>query len=154
MILDTLQNADRYEAIHPGITAALKAVADFTPENYQTGKVELDGDKLYLNCAAYTTHAADTAVMEAHRDYVDVMYMVEGEEIIYVKPTDRLQKITKPYDPAVEALLAELDADTTAVRLQAGCFVVLFPQDAHAPGCISGEAIDVKKIIGKVRIAK
>lgn len=154
MILDTLSNAERYASIHPGIAAALKAVAAFTPENYQTGKVELDGDKLYLNCAAYTTHPADTAVMEAHRDYVDVMYMVEGEEIIYVKPTDRLQNITTPYDPAIEALLADLDEDTTAVRLQAGCFVVLFPQDAHAPGCICGEAADVKKIIGKVCIAE
>ena len=54
--------------------------------------------------------------------------------------------------PAIEALLAELDADTTAVRLQAGCFVILFPQDAHAPACAVDAPKNVKKIIGKVKV--
>ena len=53
---------------------------------------------------------------------------------------------------AIEALLAETDEDATAVRLEAGSFIVLFPQDAHAPACYADGMKHVKKIIGKVRI--
>ena len=43
-----------------------------------------------------------------------------------------------------------MDPDVAAIRLEAGSFVVLFPQDAHAPGCHADEAAPVKKIVGKV----
>lgn len=152
MILDTITNASVYEGLHAGIDMALKAMAAYTPENYETGKVELDGDKVFLLRNAYTTNDPANAKFEAHRAYIDVMYMVEGEETIYVKPTSQLSNITMEYDPAGDALLADMDADTTPVRLTAGSFIVLMPQDAHAPACWVGEAKGVKKIIGKVRV--
>ena len=152
MILDTIANASVYEGLHAGIDMALKAVAAYTPENYETGKVELDGDKVFLLRNAYTTNDPANAIFEAHRAYIDVMYMVEGEETIYVKPTSQLSNITKEYDPAGDALLADMDADATPVRLTAGSFIVLMPQDAHAPACWVDSAKDVKKIIGKVRV--
>ena len=52
----------------------------------------------------------------------------------------------------VQDPLAETDPDATAVRLEAGSFIVLFPQDAHCPGRCVEESTTVKKIIGKVRI--
>jgi hypothetical protein len=51
-----------------------------------------------------------------------------------------------------QALLADFDTDATPVRLEAGSFVVLFPQDAHSPACHVDGPVNVKKIIGKVRI--
>lgn len=152
MIFDRIENAKQYMGIHPGIDLALSAVAAYTPENYQTGKEELDGDRVFLMRAQYETANPDKAVFEAHQQYVDVMYMVEGEETIYVKPTALLKNITKPYDPAIEALLADRDPDGTPVRLTAGSFVVLFPQDAHAPGCWVDAPATVKKIVGKVKL--
>ena len=101
---------------------------------------------------AGTTKPLEGALLEAHRQYLDVMYMVEGEETIYVKTTAELANITKEYDPSIEALLATLDSDATPVRLTKGHFIVLFPQDAHAPACDTEKTNAVKKIIGKVRI--
>ena len=150
MILDTIQNAASYAGLHAGIDLALKAEAAYTPENYETGRIEIDGDNVFLNRLAYET--GDPSIFEAHRAYIDVMYMVEGEETIYVKPTDKLQSITKEYDPEGDALLADFEKDATAVHLTAGSFIVLYPQDAHAPGCKYGESKNVKKIVGKVRL--
>ena len=112
----------------------------------------LDGDRVFINHVSYETKAREDSKSEAHRLYVDVMYMVEGSETIYVKPTDRLKSIVKEYDPAIEALIAELDGDTTAVRLDEGMFCILYPDDSHAPGCVAGEKMTVKKYIGKVKI--
>ena len=152
MILEQIKNTSCYTGIHNGITKALEEMEKYTPDNYPGGRVELDGDNLFLLLNTYETHSPEGALCEAHQKYIDVMYMVEGEEIIYVKPTDKLQNITKEYDPAIEALLGDLDADATPIRLQAGSFVVLFPQDAHSPGCCVDAPQKIKKIIGKVRI--
>lgn len=152
MILDKIENAAQYAGIHAGIDMALAAEAKYNSENYETGKVELDGDKVFLNRGAYETHDPKTAIFEAHGAYIDVMYMVEGEETIYVKPTSDLKNVTKPFDPSIDALLADLDDDATPVHLTAGSFIVLFPQDAHAPGCWANGPANVKKIIGKVKI--
>ena len=152
MIVDQIKNASFYKGVTPAIAVALEKMATYTPDNYPGGRIDVEGDNLFLLLNTYETHVAEGAKMEAHRQYVDVMYMVEGEEIIYVKPTDRLLAVTKPYDGADDALLAELDGDAMPIRLQAGDFIVLFPQDAHAPACCVDEPRQVKKIIGKVKI--
>ena len=152
MILDLIENASCYADIHSGVTEALKEMAKYTPDYYPGGRVDIDGDNLFLLLNSYETHSPEGALCEAHQKYIDVMYMVEGEEIIYVKPTNRLCEVTKAYDPAIDALLAQADADATPVRLSARSFIVLFPQDAHAPGFYDMAPQAVKKIIGKVRI--
>ena len=152
MICDEMINAGTYRGLHPGIDRALEEMKKYTPDKYPEGRLSLDGDNLFLLFGSYETHAPEGALTEAHRQYIDVMYMVEGEETIYVKPVSRMQKVTKPYDPSIEALLGETDPDATPVRLEAGCFVILFPQDAHAPACYAQGPAAVKKIIGKVRI--
>ena len=152
MIFDTIENAKTYKGLNARIDRALEEAAKYTPENYTVGRIEIEGENLFLNLSSYVTHPKSEALAEAHRQYIDVMYMVEGEEIIYVKPTDKLQNVTKEYDPAVEALLGDLDEDATPIHLQAGSFVVLFPQDAHSPACCVDAPAAVKKIIGKVRI--
>ena len=152
MIFDTIDNAKSYKGLHARVDRVLEEVQKYTAENYPTERAVLDGENLFLNFANYITHPKSEALAEAHRQYIDVMYMVEGEELIYVKPTDKLQNITKEYDPSIEALLANLDEDAIPVRLQAGSFVVLFPQDAHSPACCVDAPATVKKIIGKVRI--
>ena len=80
------------------------------------------------------------------------MYMVEGEETIYVSPTEALAEIEQAYDPAADVLLAGFESKATPVRLQAGQFVVLFPQDAHCPGCRTEKSQSVRKIIGKLEL--
>ena len=152
MIFDTIQHADQYKSLNPAINRALEAAKAYTPENYPGGRVELEGDSLFLNLAGYETHPKEEALMEAHRQYIDVMYMVEGSETIYVKSTDQLTCITQEYAAEGDALLAKMDQDVTAVRLEAGSFIILFPQDAHAPGCHAEGPVTVKKVIGKVRI--
>lgn len=152
MILDKVENAARYAGVHAGIPAAVEAAKKLSAVQYTPGRVEIDGDHLYLNCAEYDTHDREGALTEAHRTHLDVMVMVEGVETVYVKRTDALQNVTKPYDASIEALLADTDEDVSSIRLCKGDFLVLFPEDAHAPGCHADAPCHVKKAIGKVKL--
>lgn len=152
MIYDNLKNLASYCFKEPGIKQVLEAAKAYTPENYPNARVVLDGDNVFMNAPAYETHSVEKAVMEAHKNYVDVMVMIEGRETIYVKNTARLQDVYSPYEEGRDALLAHMDEDVIAVDMQPGDFLVLLPQDAHAPGCHAEGPCQVKKFIGKVRI--
>lgn len=153
MILDTFANAKRYFKLSPGLAEVLEAIGSLLPSHFPAERMSLRGEDAYLLFAEYDTHDRKKGCIEAHRTYLDVMYMVEGEETVYIKPTDRLRHIVQPYHSDKDALLAEIDEDVSAIRLEAGNFLILFPEDAHAPGCYADEKKHIKKIIGKVRIA-
>lgn len=152
MILDTLDNSSNYTCIHPGLDQFFKAFREYNPSNYPQGIAHLDGDDAFIIFKQYETYPAKGALMEAHNLFLDIMYMVEGEETVYVKPRSKLNRIVKEYDVNDEAMLAKLDSDCTPVLLTAGQFLILFPEDAHCPARETSSIIQVKKIIGKLRI--
>lgn len=152
MIFDSLKNAKQYAALNERINKVFEAAKNYTTDNFVKGRVNIDGDTIYMNFAEYETKNKADAIAEAHKKYIDVMCMIEGTETIYVKNTEKLSNITSEYTEENEALLADLDDDMTPIRLEAGSFVILFPQDAHAPGCVADNSQKVKKIIGKVLI--
>lgn len=152
MIFDKLENAGLYKNINPGVNKILSFVKDLTPENYPTERICIDGEKLFMNFPVYRTQSRKEAVAEAHRRYIDVMYMVEGSETVYVKNVKSLKNVTKEYDPDIEALLADVDEDASEICLDTGSFLILFPDDAHAPGLDTAKqkGATVKKVVGKV----
>ena len=153
MILDCMENAELYAGVAKGLMEMLRAEAAYAADAGASGGRKLHGDRMFINDCFYDTKPVDgDACLEAHRAYIDVMYMVDGEENIYVKPTDRVRTVTRPYDAAGDALLAKLDGDETAVRLQPGQFIVLFPQDAHCPARQAGAPGTVHKLIGKLAV--
>lgn len=153
MIFDSIKNAKQYAGLNLDVDRILEEMQKFTPDNYPGGRIEVDGSRIFMLLNQYDTRAVEGASSEAHRKYIDVMYMIEGEELIYVKDTAELKNVTMPYDADKECLLADTDADATPIHMTPGRFVVLFPQDAHTPNCRVDGAMNVKKIVGKVRIA-
>lgn len=152
MIFDSIENAKMYYGLHKGIAAAFEQMKDYTSDNYPDGKVIVDGDNVFLNTAPYETAVKNNPTFEAHRKYIDVMFMVDGDEIIYVTPTSKLSDITQEYSAEKDVLLAGPEPDAIPVRIKSGQFVILFPQDAHAPACAADKPMLVKKIIAKVKI--
>ena len=152
MIYGTFENANRYFDVLPGLERILQEAARITSQEKYGRNVYLDGEDLFLILSEYDTHAKAAGCTEAHRKYADVMCVIEGEETVCIGPTSDLRHITQPYDAGRDVLLAETEAGTSDIRLRPGAFLVLFPEDAHAPGCLAGGPCHVKKIIGKVRL--
>ena len=151
MIADTIEHAGRYFCAE-GITKALQLLRGYTPADFVPGKHEIDGERLFLIHTEYETEPAEQGLMEAHRKYADVMLMLEGEEALYFKPTEKLSHMTNEYDLEQDALLARLDEDVSRRVFRSGMFVMLFPEDAHCPGCQLRGPSHVKKIIAKVML--
>ncbi len=151
MIFDSIKNIGKYN-LGDEIIEALNYATKYTKDNYSTDRVNLKNGN-YILPNEYQTQIKNPIIMEAHRKYIDVMYMVEGSENILIKSTDTLDNITSPYDEDGDYLLSEVNAEMSSILLNEGDFIILYPQDAHCPSCAVGDVpSNVKKVICKVQL--
>jgi len=132
------------------IAEALEVIQGVNFEEMELGKHVINDD-LYLLIQKYESKDSEVARYEAHKNYVDIQYVLEGKEAIYVAPITIMEE-TAPYNPEKDVVFYHnIDQAATAV-LTSGGYAILYPEDAHKPGVAVGEPVTVKKIVGKVRI--
>ncbi len=94
----------------------------------------------------------DDPTFEAHREYIDIQYVVSGTEILGWVPLDAVTT-TVPYNAEKDAVLGKVpDDEWTPVRFQTGQVIVLYPTDAHAPGLAIDQPEYIKKIVMKIAL--
>lgn len=149
MIFDRLENVNRYKGLGRGLDTALDFLAKQGMEADEAGITDL-GNGIIAHCAVYVPVAPEAGTAEAHRKYIDVMLIKEGNEQIGYQPVSVLKNIIQEYDAQTDALLAREEMPLFPFRK--GDFAVWFPQDAHMPGIFEGEARTVKRVIVKVPV--
>ncbi len=152
MIQTTKEQLKNYSALNPYFSAAFAALEQLAEETFVKGRHEVDGDNIYINALEYSTHPAETAQMEAHCKYIDVMWMLSGDEQIGVCPVGEMTEVTKPYDAAGDAFLSKIVADCTYLRMKSDSVCIFFPEDGHAPGLDVDGTACVRKLIAKVKV--
>ena len=148
MIISNLQNSSRVESLHPLFKKLFDYVKTHDLLHTECGRIELDGDNLFINNSNPTCVTADQKVLEVHRDYIDVHILLEGQETVGWKALEDLTQETKAYEKEGDCALYA-DRPTTYVTLQPGQFLIVYPEDPHAP--IIGEG-KIRKLIGKVKV--
>ena len=148
MILDRLENADRYAALHPGFARGLAFLAEARRLDLPEGRHEVDGDRIYAVVARAAARSRARAALEAHRRYIDIQFVLSGVEEIGWRSRAECNLTREPYDVARDIEFFA-DPPTAWVTVEPGAFAVFFPEDAHAPLAGSGE---VRKIVVKVAV--
>lgn len=149
MILDSLHLWRRYAALNPRLARGFAFLEQLTTDAAE-GRHGIDGDSVYALVQRYRTRPVAEMRLEAHRRYVDIQYLASGREVIHWAALAGLPEPGKPYDAASDAALYATTPDMTPVQLRAGQFVILFPDDAHAPCCTWDEPAEVLKVVVKV----
>ena len=145
MIFDRLSNSSLYTSIHPRLKQAFHYLQTTDLTKLSPGRIDLDGDALYVLVQEYFPKPVSEGKWEAHRRYADVQYMLQGCERIDHGLIDHM--LLGEYDP--EKDFQALSGQGQTMLLEAGSFVVFFPQDAHMPGLATGKSELVKKIVFK-----
>lgn len=148
MILDLLDNAERYLGTHPACAAAFAFLRRPDLAMLPDGRIDLDGDKLYALVQRPEGRGRAAARLEAHRKYADIQYVISGQEEYGWRARSDASAGTEPY---VAEKDVEFFAGAPAVWLPAppGSFAVFFPEDLHAPLAGNGP---LHKIVLKVRV--
>ena len=149
MIIDTLENSSRYECLHPRFKAALEFLKRPDIEATPIGRLELDGTLLFALTQEYETKPIHDGKLEAHKKYIDIQFIVSGEEFIGYAPL-KSQPSAKPFD--AEKDIGFYDGEAWFTLLRKGMFAIFFPQDAHLPGRYTEKPVQVKKIVIKIAV--
>lgn len=146
MILAKLTDYSRYEAMHPFFRQAFDYILsnDFT--SVPSGRIELDGDRLFINVCETDLVAPEKQKLEVHRRYIDVHVPLAQTETIGWKHLSDLGESEAPFDEAGDFALYS-DTDVSYIPVHPGEFLAVFPEDAHAPLIGNGHQ---RKLIVKV----
>ena len=152
MVFDNLSNCNLYFGMHPRFQDAFDFIKKAIAENLQAGKYEIDGKELWASVQEYTSKLESEAKAEAHKNYIDIQFIVSGTEVIegfdisYATPKSE-------YNDVKDVMFYEDFANAGKGILNANEYGIFFPHDVHKPGmCLNGNQDAVKKIVVKVKV--
>lgn len=147
MVVDTLDNLEKYASLNPLFPKAFEFLKNTDLLAHEAGKVQLEGSDLFVNFTTAKGKSKEAATLETHVRMIDIQIPLDETEVMGYTALRDLPRgdyneekdITKfPGLPAQDY-----------VTVKPGMFAIFFPQDGHAP-CISGAA-EIKKVIVKVK---
>ncbi len=150
MILDRLRHASPYRALGPLFGQAFDYLETFDPAT-PDGRHDLRGDHLFMLVQTFESAPSDEKSFETHRLYADIQYVLSGRETIWHQPASLLRPKTD-YDAQKDIQFFHGE-ENHPLRLEAGDFVLFWPQDGHKPACQWDGPSQIRKIVAKIRIA-
>ncbi len=146
MIKDNIKFAGQYFGCNRDFEEVFKVLKTLGPDT-SSGRIEIN-ENAWINVNKNPVEQGENFVFEAHRDFIDIHYIISGEEEIVCNLCDDL-KVTKEYNKDEDYML--LDGKGDVLNLKNGDFAVVFPQDAHAPAAkIKSE--NHSRAVAKIRI--
>lgn len=144
MILASLSDSSRYEALHPLFKKAFDYIREHDFADVEPGRIELEGSSLFINVCDVQMKRPEEQKLEVHRKYIDIHVPISGEETIGWKHLSALGNSEAPFDEEGDfALYAE--PASALISVKPGEFLAVYPEDAHAP--IIGEGTRRKLIV-------
>lgn len=146
MIIDTLANSARIEALNPYFKKIFDYIKTHDLTQVPAGKIVIDGDNAFINVVDHPGKTKETSKLESHNDYLDVHLPLTAPETFGWTPRADLPEM--PYDATGDCSLYDGPAQvyTTIVP---GQLAVYFPEDVHAPAI---SPVPFRKLIVKARV--
>ena len=108
-------------------------------------------DEFYYNYLEYEAKESTNTIYEAHKNYVDIQYIVEGQEHVDVS-FEEYMELDTPYDKEKDIMFFKNPQKYFSRILGPGEYVIVLPHELHKPGQKVDQNGNVKKIVGKVRV--
>ena len=151
MVFDSIKNCATYYGMHKSFEKAFDFIRKVVQENLPVGKYDIEGREIFASVQEYNSKTDEQAKNEAHKNYIDIQYVVSGTEIIESVEIEKAVANTE-YNAEKDVMFYQNSADAVKLVLVAGEYAILYPQDVHRPGLCVGAPATVKKIVVKVKL--
>ncbi|MGX6979546.1 YhcH/YjgK/YiaL family protein [Vagococcus elongatus] len=143
MIIDNVKNIQRYQEMEE-IYLMLKTMKDYS------GQSELiSRQKMTINKIVFTAKSEEKRVFENHKKFIDVHYILSGEEKIDLADAAVLDEL-ESYDTSKDIMFLSGNAQVEVI-LKPGDFLICYPSEAHkVGGKISDDTKEITKFVGKI----
>lgn len=124
---------------------------DFTKKD--DGIYEPDAKHFYYIISTYNTSTSiEEKPAEAHRKYIDLQYILYGEEKVGYADHRNPKKSLKEYDGKNDVELFTKIENESYFILKNNMYAVFFPEDIHRPGLTNKETRSIRKVIFKIPV--
>ena len=147
MILDKLSQAWAYRGIHPRLDEALDRLNEGFLSTVGPEAMRLEEDALYVTRFTYDTLPLSETFFEAHKRYLDIHLMVQGQERVDLASPQGLALFEHKDD-----FYAYRGEAEQSLVLRPGSFLVVFPEDAHRIKIQVNGPETVSKVVFKVLV--
>jgi len=153
-IIGYLDNIIKTGKFSARLTTSLKYLAGLKAKDFSCLKYgekcqyAIDGKKVFAINQVYMTRSRETAKFESHRKYIDLQYIFDGEETIFIGSIND-GRVVIPYDNEKDIEFYNLKY-FSCLNLKKGMVAIFFPEDVHAPSLNVSASIKVKKTVVKV----
>lgn len=146
MIVCPFKDLKRYASVIPGLEEAIAAVE--AVKSLEPATVPLsNGGKILVQQG--TTKSCVGQEIEAHREFLDIQYIVTGEETVGWAPIDTLTP-SGEFDTAKDKGM--YTGKNYPMEIAEGYCYVVYPEDAHAPSVHLDEAHNIIKMVIKLEV--
>lgn len=149
MIFGNVEKLEEYSFLEDAVKECFEYAKSHDLVSYEKGSHEIDGERLFVNIVEYTTTEAENRFWEAHKNYLDVHLMLNGEEQIdlnFIQNMDVKEFVEK------DDFLPMNGEKNSSIILRNGDFLICYPCDGHRTAVMVKEPNTIKKAIFKVRI--
>lgn len=113
------------------------------------GRIDINDD-VYVSVSEYTTKNPEDALYESHKEYIDLQYIITGNEYIGLT-NDLTIPVKTAYDAKKDIAFYNYDGGKMLLATPEKYFI-FFPEDVHRP-CIKVETQSiVRKIVIKIKL--
>lgn len=151
---DSVDVNEFYKQYHanPGLW---KAVFEFMKQDLselEVGKYQLVEGEAFVMISEYDTKEPENAKWEAHKKYIDLQYVISGEEKMGVLPLAKAVNALEYNEQKDLIFYGDNDGELHLATPEA--FFLFFPTDVHRPCIKVDEAAAVKKLVAKIAVAE
>jgi YhcH/YjgK/YiaL family protein len=114
----------------------------------EPGRSDLNGSSMYATLSANRAKLPETGKIEAHRRYLDIHYLVEGQEMIGSSALTGLE-LTDAYKESSDVEFYRRPASYRRIEVRPGQFAIFMPGQGHMPGCGTDTSAVIRKVVVK-----
>lgn len=152
MIKDNIQNAEKYFNLSERMKLGLKFLMKTDFSKLENGKHEILGTEIYANVQDYFSKPQEEGKFEAHREYIDIQFIIEGTEKIGFGNIENYSETTTYNEEKDIVFLEEKSGiNSDFIELKPNEFAIFTPKDAHMPSIAVSSPSFVKKVVVKVK---
>lgn len=149
MIFSTI-HSEKYKHYPAAIRKAVEYLKDRYFAAMEPGVYEIQGKDMYAQVFDAETGPLTERRPESHRQYLDVQFLVTGEEALGFTPWQAGYPVAEEI-PERDLIFYASVQDEGFIQSRPGDFCVFFPGDIHRPQVCVGAPQTVRKVVVKVR---
>lgn len=151
MIFDNIKNCEQYYSLNKNFKKAFEFLLNTDLKNFKDDRYYIEDDVIYANVQSMKTKKIEDKKWEAHRDYIDIQFVISGREKMGFGLKKDFTKTISAYDKNKD--IEFLDGEIfNFIDVFENNFVIFYPNDVHAPMLSVDDEINIKKVIVKIKI--